>query len=286
MHAAAWLAALLAVAVAPQDKAYDLKLDAPRKAGQKHAVKETNAMKMVMKVMGQVAGEKEDKKVLEGVEEVLSADGTGNAECKVTFSKAERLDEGAMKPFGFQGKAVIVKIVKGMDPEFKYADGGALAEEDAAGLKNAFDDQSKGDKDPAKVLAPKKPVKVGESWSPDPVETAKIFDEDMASSIDPKQSSSKFTLLSVEKRGGSEFGKITGTMEMALGQMGPLKLEKAIPMKLSIELDVCIDGSSTAGVMKMKVELKGASAASVEGQAVQLDLDMTATGEMVKAAVK
>jgi hypothetical protein len=279
------LVALLLVA-APQDKAYDLKLNTPRKPGQKHALKEFSVMKMQMKVMGQVAGENEEKKNFEAVEEVVGADGAGTNELRWAFTKAERLEEGMMKPFGFQGKTVVVKSAKGKDTEFKYADGGALAEDDLAGIKDAFDEDAGTDKDPAKVMQPKQPVKVGESWSPDVAEMAKMFDEEMAAAVDPKKSSAKFTLVSVEKRGGAEFGKISGVVELALGSMGPMKLETAIPMKMSVELDVCIDGSAPTGVMKLKVEMKGSSTAAVEGQKIQLDLDLGVTGEMSKSAVK
>lgn len=275
-------AALIAAALcAVQDPAYDLKLDTPRKPGQKHALKEFNTMKMVMKANGELAGENEEKKHFEASEEVVAA-----GEHRWAFAKAERLAEGMMKPYGFAGKTVVVKSAPGKERSFAYADGSALADEDLEGIKDAFDEDAGGEKDPAKLLAPGKPVKVGESWSPNVAEVAKMFDEEMASAVDPKKSSAKFTLKSVEKRGGADYGKIEGLIELALGSMGPMKLETPLVMKMAVDLDVCIDGSSSAGTMKVKAELKGASEAGVEGQKIKIDLDLTATAEMVKTPLK
>ena len=271
--------ALIAALCAVQDKAYDLKLDTPRKPGQKHALKESNTMKMVMKANGELAGENEEKKHYEAVEEVVAV-----GEYRWAFSKAERLAEGKMTPYGFAGKTVVVKVAG--ERTFTYADGSALAPEDLEGIKDAFDEDAGGDKDPAKLLAPGKPVKVGESWTPKVTDVAKMFEEDMASAVDPKKSSVKFTLKSVEKRDGAEYGKIEGVIELALGAMGPMKLETPLIMKMAVDLDVCVDGSSPAGVMKVKAELKGVSDAGVEGQKIKLDLDLTAVAEMIKAPAK
>ena len=278
------LIACLALNAAAQDKAYDLKLNTPRKTGQKCRLTESNQMKMSMNANGQPAAQNEEKTRFEAVEEVIKSDGQGNAELRWTFSKAEHLEEGETKPYGFQGKTVTVKQVKGKDSEFAYADGGAIAEADLAGLKKAFDED--GDDKAAKALAPPKPVKVGDSWSPDVKEVAEMFDKDMAAGVDVAKSKAKFTLKAIEKRGGSEFGKIEGTIELAMGAMGPLKLETPIVMKLNAELDVCVDGSLPDGVMKLKAEMKGGSNADAGGTQVKLDLDLNVSGEMTKTTVK
>lgn len=281
MTAFALLAASLLLSA--QDKTYDLKLDAPRKAGQKFKLVETQHVKMKMLAGGQPAADSDDKKHFEAVEEVVAADGQGNDTLRWTFAKAERMVEGKMAPFGFQGKTVVVKT-KGEERTFAYPDGQALAEEDAAGLEDAFDDS--GEDDASKAFAPSKPVKAGETWTPDIKAVARLFDEEMAEAVNPSASRATFTLKAVETRDGVEFGRIEGTLELMMGLFGPMRLEKPIPLKLAVEMDVCIDGRTSAGTLKMKGEMKGATDAEADGNKLRIDLDMTLTGTLTRTPVK
>lgn len=266
-----------------QDKAYDLKLDTPRKAGQTLRILEVQHTKMSMLVNGQPAAASEEKFHVEGQEEVVSADDRGGRELRWTFTKAESLAEGKMAPLGFQGKTVLVKKAKDQETRYSYADGSALGEDDLQALKKI----DKGEDDEAsKALAPPKPVKVGESWSPDIRALAGTLDKDMAQAVDIAKSSAKFTLKAVEKRGGAEFGRIEGAVELALGALGPLKLETPLSMKLTFELDVCVDGALPDGEAKMKAVMKGASAAEADGNKVTLQVDLTSVGHMTKALKK
>jgi hypothetical protein len=189
-----------------------------------------------------------------------------------------------MSPYVFHGRTVRVKKAKQAEPTFAYEDGGPVSEEDLKGLKESFDGDGKDDA--SKTFAPPKPVKVGESWEPDPAAVAAGFEKDMAGAVDPAKSKVRFTLVSVETRGGAEFGKIEGTLSLALNAMGPMKLETPVLLKMAVELDVCVDGSAPAGVMKMKGELKGESDVDVQGQKVRLDLDLTMVGVKSKALLK
>jgi len=274
----------LALALLAQDKAYDLKLDSPRVPGRRLQVLEVQHTRLSMRVNGQPAAASEEKIHVEALEEVVSADGPGAFELRWTFSKAESLAEGKALPLGFQGKTVRVKKAKDGEPSYSYADGGALAEADLAALKKVFDEES--DDAASKALAPGKPVKAGESWSPDIRALADMLDKDMAQAVDVSKSSARFTLKSVEKRGAAEFGKIEGSVELALGALGPLKLETPLLMKMTIELDVCVDGSLPDGVAKFKAVMKGASSAEADGNKVNLDVDITSVGHATKASAK
>jgi hypothetical protein len=267
-----------------QDQAYDLKLDSPRKAGQKLQILEVQHTKMSMLVNGQPAAASEEKIHVEALEEVVSADGPGVFELRWTFSKAETTSEGKAVPLGFQGKTVRATKAKDEETRYAYAEGGALADGDLAALKKVFDD--KGDDSASKALAPGKPVKVGESWSPEIRALAEMLDKDMAGAVDVAKSSARFTLKAVEKRGGADFGKIEGHVELALGALGPLKLETPLVMKMSLELDVRVDGSRPDGVAKFKAVMKGASAAEADGNKVNLDVDLTSVGHATKTTAK
>lgn len=278
------LACCLLLAPLAQEKTYDLKLNAPRKAGQKFQMQVTQHMKMQMNANGQPAGGKEEKKLMEGAEEVVSADPEGAYELRWTFSKAQQLAGAEMVPYGFDGKTVKVKKAgKDADKEYSYADGSPVAEADLKGLKD-FDGDGKGDV--SKILAPGKPVKVGESWEPDVKAAAGMFEKDMADAIDPAKSKARFTLKSVEQRGGAEFGRIEGILEFSLGSMGPLKLETPMLMKFDIEMDARLDGGAQEGVMKLKAQLKGESDVEAQGQKIRIAMDLNMVGAKTKTLAK
>jgi hypothetical protein len=113
-----------------------------------------------------------------------------------------------------------------------------------------------------------------------------MFDEEMSGAVDLEKSKTLFTLKSVETRDGAEFGKIEGMMELSLGQMGPMKLETPILFKVSLTADACIDGKLPDGVLVMKAEMKGKSAAAGPSGKIELDLDMTATGKKTAKTAK
>jgi hypothetical protein len=274
---------LLASPNTAQEKSYDLSLDAPPRMGQKSRLAETNHMKMALRVNGQEASASEEKKVFEATEVVVKADGKGGAELLRTYSKAQHVVEGKMEPYGFEGKDVRVIVAKDEAPKFSYADGGELSAFDLAAIKGTFG--AGGGSDESNPLEPKARVRVGETWSPDVKAVAEMFDPEMANSVDVSKSKAHFTLRSVERRNGADFGKIDGVIELAFQSMGPLPLEKAIPMTMTVDLDACIDNSSQDGVMKMTIQMKGESSASAGSEKVALDMDMAAENEMVRTSL-
>jgi hypothetical protein len=288
------LSLILPAAGLAQDKAYDLKLNKWKPvAGHKTQLGETLDMKMKMSVKQgeQVLQQAEQPKAhaFAGVEEVLKAGEDGSAELRWTFSKAEHLEEGKMVKYAFHSKPVRVTVKADKSREFKYDDGKAVDEEDLAGLKEAFDgsEQNSGKPKAEDVFAPKKPVKVGESWSPAVKDVAVMLGPELADSVDPVKSKTSFTLKSVESRGGAEFGKIEGGFELVLTQMGPMKLDTPMTMKMTVTMDVCIDGKLPDGVMKMTGQMKGLSSVTAEGGVkIDLDLDMKVTGDLTKSTVK
>lgn len=274
----------LALPVAAQEKAYDLSLNAPLKAGTKSRVREVSHMKMSMRANGQVANTSEQKKVLEATEVVVKADGKGNGELRRTFHTAQRLVDGGMLAYGFEGRTVAVKLVKGQPDAYSYPNGAALSEEDLEGLKGSFSGDSDSDDD--NPLEPKKPIRVGDSWKPDLRAVAEMFDAEMAKSADLSKSKASFTLRSVETRDGVEFGRIDGGVELALGAIGPMTLAKTIPMTMHVDIDACIDNSSRDGVMKMGMTMKGATDASMGEHQLKLDIDMEAENELSRTTIK
>ena len=273
----------LALPAAAQEKTYDLKLEAPLRAGQKTKLMETSVMSMTLHTNGQLAASSEERKQFEAIESVLQSDGKGNAELRQAFLKAQRLEDGKMTSYGFHGRTLLVKRVKGQADRFTYADGSSLAKVDLDALKGALFSNS-GDEKGEAALQPPKPVKVGESWSPDIHAVAKLFSDDEMDVV-VAGSKARFLLRSVEMRGGLEFGKIDGSIELAVKSMGPLALDTAIPITITINMDVCVDGTSEDGTLKMTMRMKGSSTTRVETTKLKIDIDMAAEGNMSRTTM-
>lgn len=284
------LALALCAFTTTQDKTYDLRLEAKPVKGHKSELTETSVMKMTMKMTGlPEAMQMGEEGNFAATQEVLAADADGGSELKWTFSKATQVKEGQNVALGFQGKTVLVKHAKGKPREFSYEGGTPIAEQDLAPLKKAFmgGDEKGGEPSGADMFAPKKPVKVGESWSLDLKAVAKgMFDADMADAVLYDKATSKFTLKSVESRNGADFGKIEGVMELPLGSMGPMKLDAPIVLKMTIDADACIDGKLPDHVVKIKAEMKGKTAAAGPNGKIDIDMDMTMSGNLTAKTAK
>jgi len=271
------------LAAGAQEKTYDLRLDSKPVRGHKSELQETSTMKMSMKITGAPEPiSMAEETAFAAAEEVVSAEADGSCVLSWKFSKATKLQEGQTLPLSFQGKTVTVKHTKGKPREFSLEGGGVIAEPDLAALKKAFmGGEDKPDSPSgAEMFAPKKPVKVGESWSPDLKLIVKgMFDAEMAEAVDLEKSKSKFTLKSAESRSGADFGKIEGSLELMLGQLGPMKLDVPVSLKMTLNLDASIDGKHPDAVMRVKAEMKGKSSAAGPNGKIDLDLDMSMSGE-------
>ena len=81
--------------------------------------------------------------------------------------------------------------------------------------------------------------------------------------------------------------KIDGTFEIVLGRFGPIKLDKPMSLKATLQLDSCINGKIPDGDLRMKFEMKGTSTADgPNGAKVTIDTDMTAQNSMIKKTAK
>ncbi len=290
--AAVLTALILAAGAAAQDsqKAYELKLACKPTVGHKSEVTETQSQtqNITAKVGDQVVNRIAENKnsSFAAVEEIAKVDGDKIAEAMWTFSKAVRVEEGKEVPYGFQGKKVRVTRSKEGPPAFAYEDGTKPEAEDEQALKEAVgsDYQSKPGPTGEEVFAPKKPVKVGESWAPSVKEIAELFmGQEATVAIDVEKSKASFTLKSAEAREGAHIGKIEGILDMVFTQFGPLKLDKPLPARISVQLDAFIDGKRPDGEMRMKMELKGASTVTdPNGTRIDLDMDMLIQSKMTK----
>lgn len=277
------------------NRTYDLKFESPPRVGQKVEWTKTENQDMKINVLleGKVVQKQETSASFSfaAVSEVLEVAGKKMARMKVTFSKAVRTTNGVEASYGFAGKTVLVR--RGVDGKavFAYESGDPLTGTDLEGARKAvqWDDEKKSEPSGAEIFAPKKPVRAGESWSPDLPLFAKMLAGDTSGlAFDMSKSIGSFTLRSVEKRAGAEFGKIDGSFLLALTSMGPLKLNSTVPFRADFKIDACIDGSIPDGVMNGTMSVKGKSTTKPPGgQAVLgLDIDMKFTQVMKRTSAR
>jgi hypothetical protein len=189
---------------------------------------------------------------------------------KRTYEAAERSRNDTAVDLGLAGKTVMIEK-KGEKYEFAFADGTAVGPAAAEVLNKEHNERSDaGDE----IFLPKKPVKAGDTWSPDLVAAAK----DLARNelvIDPDKSKATVKLAKVYDKGGHKFGLLEVKMELAVTKVGGGKRQEVAMKdgsKMTMEgtLDVCIDGTTPAG--ESKVKITGDWAAEVMGMALKIDL--------------
>ncbi|MCE9581619.1 MAG: hypothetical protein K8T20_03785 [Planctomycetes bacterium] len=276
--------ALLLVTAVRADDTYDLKLKYVPKVGDvtKHTSQEKMEMKMVVSSGGKVMQDNDNKDVksFEYTEEVVKVEADDMSEGKFVFAEAKHLVEGEEEDFGFKGKTVLGKKGKA-GWEFTAEDGSELPEEDVDAIKDAVskkDGKKEGKPDIQEVLAPGKPVKVGESWDLSAKKFAAgiLEDED---SFDLEKSKGTLKLISVEKRDGALFGKMEGEIELSALSLGKAKLNKPISFKFKLNLDVCIDATQPNAILQMTAKMKGKRTTDAKGQEIELDIDMDMGGK-------
>ncbi|MHC4605803.1 MAG: hypothetical protein ACYTAF_02575, partial [Planctomycetota bacterium] len=188
---------------------------------------------------------------------------------KWTFHKAVRLESGKPASCGFSGKTVLATRGGDGSWSFRYDGGDAIEGEDVTSIRQMLDrgsGQKLGGMSTIRMFVPKTPVGIGESWKPDmKAVIAELMKEGSQVRFDEEASGGALTLTSVEKRGAVEFARVEGTVELAVVALSGMGFEKPIPMKLTVDLNLCSGGALPDGRMDLKVEMKGTAEPDVGG---------------------
>lgn len=278
---------VLVSATLAQDKTYDLHhLYKPVK-GAKSEIAVSSVNQGVVRVTsgGQVVNEdKPDEQAVYALtQEVIDAKDEEILDARWTFAKATHTGDGKEVPYSFSGKTVHYTVGADGAQSFKLDDGSAVPAEEAAALaKDIAEHHKEGEPRGAEMFAPKNPVKVGESWTPDLAVMAKGMDMP----IDLAKSKGTLTLKTVESRGGHDWGKIEGTIDFAVTEMGEAKFTEPLPISFDLTLEFFLDASSCDTHFRMKSRIDGKRSLAIpEGQgSAELEMKMDTNQEKTEKA--
>jgi hypothetical protein len=279
------LLALLGFAVGAQAQTYNIKIKEFPDKGKTVTTTSTQKSTEAVKVMvgGMVVKDETKKKSQEKnyVEEVLEKGARAPEKLKRTYTRAVEITDGNEKKLPYDGRTIIFEWKDG-----KYearAEGEPAVPNDTL-QKLAESATKEVTSSMTSTFIPDKAVKVGETWDVDIAKVAKGIGG--ALPIDLKQSTGTGKLVKVYQKDGHQFGTLELDLKLAVNSLGPMKLDKAIPFNMKLVADTAIDGSTTAGTMRMDGDLKGNVEIMQGGQTVTVILDITTEARQEQTAQK
>ncbi len=195
------------------------------------------------------------------------------------YSKAKITKNGKMEDSPLHGKFVIIEALKNDKFLFAYKDGEAVSGSAREMLTREF--SRKGENaEIEKIVLPKDPVKVGDSWKIDMAQFVKVVSQDGKMDLDAGKSVGKGTLVKVYKKDNHQFGEMKFKLELPIRSMelgkNQVPFAAGAKMMVDIEFDVCIDGTLSSGTMKTTMSMSG-TAMSPGGGTLSLDVVMDGT---------
>jgi hypothetical protein len=187
---------------------------------------------------------------------VLEADKEGKPTKYLrTFEKANETESGKTKTFSYEGRTVLFEKQK--DGKFRVGvvGKGELEPADAEKLVEKANKPSESDAI-MKQFAPKKPVKVGDSWPLD----AKLMATAMEATVDEAKSSVTVKLLKLSTRGKTPIGTFELDAKLAVRSIsGKVEMSFDTPVTFTMKgtMELVIDGSSTENTADLVMGMTG-----------------------------
>lgn len=168
-----------------------------------------------------------------------------------------RIDEGEKKgsPLEMEGKKVLIQR-KETGYEFRYEGGGPVEGGSADYLKNEF--QTSDDLDePDRLLRPKKPVKIGESWTLDMAVIAKNYARTTPVPLDQAKARGQGKLVKIYEKEGRTCGILEIEIEIPVkpGPLGTMNVAEGSKLTLKQTVDGSIDGKNGSQVFESRMSL-------------------------------
>jgi len=225
-------------------------------------------------------------------QDILGADDEGLGTMRFAFARATARKARQDLKYGFHEKVVVAKGGAEGDWQFTLEGGKALEKDDLAALRGLLmtpRNRKKGDPDEGGLVSSPKPVKVGESWTPPVKPFAKaVMGDDGLADVELAKATSRMTLKAVSTRDGVLFGRVEATYELPVLRFGGAKLDQAILVRSTTEIDTCIDGKLPDTVCDVKLEIRGKATTTAPGarHSLNLEVDWTRTTSLFWKTVK
>jgi hypothetical protein len=204
------------------------------------------------------------------------------------YSKAQTTQDDKTSDGPLHGKTVLIEK-KGEKYTFTYKDGTEVTDKALEALARSFEKKSEESAEIEKMVLPKGPVKVGQSWKIDMPKIVAEFAKQGEMALDADKATGNGTLVKAYKKNGQQYGEMKFKMEMPVMSIGKgnqqLKFMAGAKIAMDLTLDGCIDGTADAGLMKMKMIITG-TADGGAGALVMLNLNVDATQSQEETAKK
>ena len=200
------------------------------------------------------------------------------------YERAEKKDGDKTTRMGFHGKTVLIEK-KDSKWRFRFEGGPELALEDTMTVYRDFhaDEMEREEEEALKMLLPKKPVKVGETWPLDAEAIAKRREKALLFGLDPTKAVGRGKLQRVYQQDGRQFGVLEFTVDTPIVAIGKDKADEGSRLSQKVTLDGCIDG--TSGTLSTTIEENTTVNATLTEAGVKKDKltwDQQVKGQMIR----
>jgi hypothetical protein len=166
---------------------------------------------------------------------------------------------------------------------FQIEGGEELTGQDAEELDREFNKQGEGaSPDINKIMLPRKPVRVGESWTFPTEVLVRDLEKSAPMEFDAAGAKGSARLTRVYDRDGRRFGVIEYRFALPLKAFKTgadrAPIEEGASMVLTASVDGCIDGSLNSSTAKLRMTMKGRAELSQGGAKFTLHFDTRADG--------
>jgi hypothetical protein len=160
----------------------------------------------------------------------------------------------------YQGKTVLIEK-RGDRYHFQIEEGEELTGENAEILEREFN-QRKGDElDFNRILIPKNPVRVGETWELDTQALCRDLENTGGMEVDAAKSKASAKLVKAYKQDGRQFGVIQVHLDFSIKALKKgdqkISLSQGTIFLADATAEGCIDGSVNTGAVKFTIRMEG-----------------------------
>jgi hypothetical protein len=141
------------------------------------------------------------------------------------------------------------------------------------------------------MVLPGKAVSAGDSWKIDMTKIVTELAKQGEMELDSAKSKGEGKLVKSYKKNGALFGEMQFKMDMPIQTIGKgqkaMKFNDGAKITIDMTFNVCIDGTSEAGTLKMKMVMAGtATVPAAPGAVATMEVRMEGTQEQADVAKK